>query len=322
MINLRTGEAVGLHFSGLFLESNFAVPASRRELLRKVQRAEAPGMGPIQVLPVPSTSGAAVAAVAPASVSAPGTYSFQFHIPVEISVKIGGIVMGTAGMPGLADRPAQRPSATQRRWASRVGRIRSRFSTAGTRGSARRHPGSCGLSLQAWVDHRRACDRRRGTQEADAHRTSRVGHRRRAAAVSGYRRRRAHSRAPGSTGAPRVDLAALEAPPRPGGYREPPDLSLDRVQEHMRAVFHISPDSGFPNLRDFLGRVHGRLTATMYEWDAEHISHAIEQAIKPAGRTLKMVTQRAGTSEAVEDMKHRLGSPAKFEHVWASVGAG
>ena len=119
-----------------------------------------------------------------------------------------------------------------------------------------------------------------------------------------------------------VDLAALEAPPRPGGYREPPDLSLDRVQEHMRAVFHISPDSGFPNLRDFLGRVHGRLTATMYEWDAEHISHAIEQAIKPAGRTLKMVTQRAGTNEAVEEMKHRLGSPAKFEHVWASVGAG
>ena len=43
-----------------------------------------------------------------------------------------------------------------------------------------------------------------------------------------------------------IDLAALEAPPKPGGYREPPDLALDPVQERMRAIFHISPDSGFP----------------------------------------------------------------------------
>ena len=76
----------------------------------------------------------------------------------------------------------------------------------------------------------------------------------------------------------------------------------------MRAIFHISPDSGFPNLRDFLGRVRRRLTATMYEWEADHISDAIEQAIAPDGRKLKMVTQRAGTREAVEDMKTRLGA--------------
>ena len=60
----------------------------------------------------------------------------------------------------------------------------------------------------------------------------------------------------------------------------------------------------------------------MYEWDADHISDAIARAIRPDGRTLKMVTQRAGTEGAVENMKRRLGSPGKFEHVWASVGAG
>jgi hypothetical protein len=119
-----------------------------------------------------------------------------------------------------------------------------------------------------------------------------------------------------------IDLAALEAPPRPGGYREPPDLSLDPVEGHMTGSFHLSPDSVFPNLRDFLGRVRERLTATMYEWDADHISDAIARAIRPDGRTLKMVTQRAGTEGAVENMKRRLGSPGKFEHVWASVGAG
>ena len=54
VISLKTGEAVGLHFSGLFLEANFAVPAPKvRELLQKVQRAEMPGMGPIELSSAP-----------------------------------------------------------------------------------------------------------------------------------------------------------------------------------------------------------------------------------------------------------------------------
>ena len=69
-----------------------------------------------------------------------------------------------------------------------------------------------------------------------------------------------------------IDLEALEARARPGAYREPPHLSLDPVDEEMDATFHVSPDSGFPNLRAFLGRVKRHLTATMFEWDPNHIS--------------------------------------------------
>jgi hypothetical protein len=112
-----------------------------------------------------------------------------------------------------------------------------------------------------------------------------------------------------------------EALPKAGQYREPPDLALVPVEEDMDAIFHISPDSGWPNLRDFIGRVKRSLTATMYEWNAPHVSDAIEAAIKPRNRKLKMVTQLRGTAEAVSDMESRLGS-AKFEHAWASVGAG
>jgi S1-C subfamily serine protease len=40
-IDLATGNALGLHFSGLFMEANFAVPAPKvRELLTRVQRGE------------------------------------------------------------------------------------------------------------------------------------------------------------------------------------------------------------------------------------------------------------------------------------------
>ena len=44
VINLKTGEAVGLHFSGLLVKSNVAVPAPKvHELLGKVRRAELVG---------------------------------------------------------------------------------------------------------------------------------------------------------------------------------------------------------------------------------------------------------------------------------------
>src|SRR5439155_8138144 len=38
VISLRSGQALGLHFSGLFMEANYAVPAPRvRELLERVR---------------------------------------------------------------------------------------------------------------------------------------------------------------------------------------------------------------------------------------------------------------------------------------------
>ncbi|ABQ05999.1 MULTISPECIES: phospholipase D-like domain-containing protein [Flavobacterium] len=116
-----------------------------------------------------------------------------------------------------------------------------------------------------------------------------------------------------------VDVSFWAAP-KPGNYREPANIGLPRVVEYMEAVFHVSPDSGWPNLKDFLKRVSSRLTATMYEWEAEHISSAIFEAVQNCNGSLRMVTQNDGTDRAVNNMKSRLGS--KFEHVWSSVGSG
>lgn len=110
------------------------------------------------------------------------------------------------------------------------------------------------------------------------------------------------------------------AAPSPGVYREPADIELTHVIEQMEAIFHVSPDSGWPNLKKFLTRITHNLTATMYEWEAEHISDTIFDAIHRCDGNLKMVTQNDGTEEAVKDMKNRLGN--KFSHVWSSVGKG
>src|SRR6185503_4931810 len=96
LVNLRTGEGVGLHFSGLFLQANFAVPAPRvRDLLRRVQQGELPGAATLQtsgVSPVPAVPGL------PQAVS-PGTYTFQLQIPVEITVKVGSAIFPGGAIP-------------------------------------------------------------------------------------------------------------------------------------------------------------------------------------------------------------------------------
>ncbi|WP_417353191.1 trypsin-like peptidase domain-containing protein [Flavobacterium alkalisoli] len=109
--------------------------------------------------------------------------------------------------------------------------------------------------------------------------------------------------------------------PKPGVYMSPPPpLKLIRCTEKMDAIFHVSPDSGWPNLKKFLENVEEQLTATIYEWDAEHISDILYEIISTGSRRLKMVTQKTGTKEAVQALKMRLGT--KFEHRWASVGRG
>ena len=318
VIDLQTGAAVGLHFSGLFLEANFAVPAPKvRELLGKVQRGELPG--PIRV-----QTGASQQTTKPGAQSSsliPGSpFTFQFQIPVEITVSIGGAVVGSSGLPtGVTLTGGTNAGAT----AGPPGSIETAVRTL--REALANNPEVLEVRAgyrfkRGWITDERVVVvevrqklspmelRAAGVAPIPAQVLG-VGVDVRTAALLDQLEHLG------------IDLAALEAPPRPGGYVEPPNLSLDPVDEPMKAIFHLSPDSGFPNLSQFLGRVRNRLTATMFEWEANHVSDAIETAIAPGNRKLKMVTERTGTRAAVEDMMNRLGS-SKFEHVWASVGAG
>ncbi|MFL6201878.1 MAG: phospholipase D-like domain-containing protein [Thermoanaerobaculia bacterium] len=302
LVDLRTAEAVGLHFSGLFLEANFAVPAPKiRNLLRRVQQGELPG--------ATSLRSAAPPPPPPLQATAPGTYTFQMQIPIEITVKVGGAILPGGSAPISAgviagdsyenalraarETLAGNPDVLEVRLGYRFKRgwitdekvvvVELREKKPAAEVLAEGKPLIPPQILGVGVDVRTA---------ALADQLEHLG----------------------------VDLAALTERARPGRYREPPDLSLERLRERMRAIFHVSPDSGFPNLKAFLGRVERNLTATMFEWEAEHISSALAAAMAPDGNTLRMVTQKSGTRGAVEDMKTRIGR--KLKHVWASVGDG
>jgi hypothetical protein len=307
VLNLRTGEAVGLHFAGLFLQANYAVAAPKvRELLRKVQLGELPAA-------IPAIAPALTAPAGPAHPVGPVTYTIQMQIPVEITIRVGTSTM-TLG-PGMALPGVATPPAAGDPFAGAL---------AAARDALAGNPDVVEIRLgyrfkRGWITDERVIVvevkeklsvtalRSAGKSPIPSHFLG-VGVDVRTA---GLRDQLEHLG---------VDLAALEAPPRPGAYREPPDLSLDLVRERMQAIFHASPDSGFPNLKAFLNRVRNHLTATMYEWEPNHISDVIASAMAPDGRSLKMVTQFRGTNDAVNDMRQRIGS--KFTHVWSSVNSG
>jgi V8-like Glu-specific endopeptidase len=103
-----------------------------------------------------------------------------------------------------------------------------------------------------------------------------------------------------------------------GTYRKPAHLRLNRIKDlPMEARFHVSPDSGFPNLREFFSRTKTRITATMYEFDSKHVLDSLLEAVSPENRTLTMVTQKEGTVEAVNKLADELGE--RFDHAWASA---
>ena len=319
VINLQTGEAVGLHFSGLFLESNFAVPAPKvRELLGKVQRGELRPAAidvrpPSVALTAPAAAAAAKVSDISISIASDGTvtFSLQSQVPVtNVSVSLRGL--STYGSVPVTVTPTSAPGSIEPAVNAAREALAGRPEVLEVRAGYRFKRGWITDERVVVVEVRRKLTPTELKDSGVAEIPPRflgVGVDVRTAAL---REQLEHLG---------VSLEALEAPPKPGAYREPPDLSLDPVEEPMRAIFHISPDSGFPNLRGFLERVRRRLTATMYEWEADHISDAIEAAIAPGTRKLKMVTQVTGTREAVDEMKSRLGAD-KFQHVWASVGAG
>ncbi|GAB7552075.1 phospholipase D-like domain-containing protein [Novosphingobium sp. 11B] len=314
LLNLISGEVAGLHFAGLFKEANYAVPAPQlKRLLADAKRgnldaaprvntaASAPAPGNLPITAVPVVMSGPVGT----------TMRLTVTVPLEISVRIAGD--GTAQIPTVVGGATAATAAS--------GTVKAAVSLAATDLAA--EPGVLDIRAgyrfkNGWITDEQVVVVELREKLAPALLASEC----RRPIPSAYLGVGVDVRTAPLTdqlSALGIDQALTEALPRPGQYREPPDLSLDRVQnEAMRAIFHVSPDSGFPNLKAFISRVQTKLTGTIYEWDPNHISNALATALADGGTSLKMVTQKAGTERAVEAMQDRLGD--RFEHVWASVG--
>jgi hypothetical protein len=122
------------------------------------------------------------------------------------------------------------------------------------------------------------------------------------------------------------------APPKTGAYEEPEPSQLVLVNEPMELTICVSPEAGWGELETFLGDTAKTLTVAMYQFTAPHIFEAVENAVKPAGRTLELILHpvpekpaKSGVKQNDLDEEDEVIAPLekamkkRFEQTWATL---
>ncbi|WBV51982.1 phospholipase D-like domain-containing protein [Chryseobacterium gambrini] len=321
VISLLTGKAVGLHFAGLYLQRNFAVPATiLKDLLQKLKKGKLPRMASPELIKSNENTIHDFINLNQNSTNmlsqTPNKYIIEANIPIKITLEIGGAINSGEQQTQVNLTPAAKVGDNYEAALELARRT--------LLGDTERKQGIISVDKgyrfkRGWITDERVIvvevqekqnfpDVKASGKKLIPQEFLGVGVDVRTASLFDQ------------LDFMGINIPQLETVPKPGVYKEPPYLKLDPITEKVKAIFHVSPDSGWPNLRDFFSRIKKNLIATIYEWDAQHISDALFQAINPDNRCLKMVTQKPGTQKAVQEMQQKLGK--KFEHVWASVGSG
>ena len=109
-------------------------------------------------------------------------------------------------------------------------------------------------------------------------------------------------------------------------YKKRPDLPLDRRKTKTRFVIHSGPDSSWPQLSAFLAKTQTSLVVAMYDFGAVNVVDGVLDAVKGATETMALVLQMGGKVhegdfsdyEAVDKIKAKKKS--KFSFAPASIG--
>jgi hypothetical protein len=122
------------------------------------------------------------------------------------------------------------------------------------------------------------------------------------------------------------------AAPKSGTYQEPEPSRLVLVDEPMELTICVSPEAGWGELETFLGGTTETLTVAMYQFTAPHIFEAVENAVKPAGRTLELILHPVPEKPAKSGVKandlneeDEVITPLekalkkRFEQTWATL---
>lgn len=331
VIDLQSGEAVGLHFAGLFLKTNYAVPApTLAQLLREARERVYPVTG----APAVPAMRRAVARPDSRVMAAPQVEAAQgvttITIPIEVSVRVGSTVAGqglAVTGPNFASRPPGPPSPFGSSSPEQVeaavnlarGMFAQRADVVGVEAGYRFSNG--------WITDERAVviyvQRKRTPENLVAR-----GYAELPTEILGVPTDIAP--APAMLQMP-GDQQVTEAAAKSwvSNYQPRPDLPLELVQARMKVTLHASPDAGWPVLKAFLSKTRRRLTVGMYDFTAPHILASVKAATRAAGRALSIVIQ-AGESlndgtkkddvpdeQSISELGDLLGNRLSF--AWASV---
>jgi PLD-like domain len=101
-------------------------------------------------------------------------------------------------------------------------------------------------------------------------------------------------------------------------YIPPADFRLKKVEDELTLICHASPDAGFRLLKDFLTKTEERITATMYEFTAQHVLDALEAGLaSPRRLHLIMDGQAPENVQMRANLENSLAD--RCECLWAAV---
>jgi phosphatidylserine/phosphatidylglycerophosphate/cardiolipin synthase-like enzyme len=312
VLDLATGKALGLHFAGLYQESNYAVRASvLSRYIHEERWRQAPAIG----VTSPEQRGGAPVAVAPSPSPAPqppwtassGTVATladgtaAMTLPLTITVRLGLPSGGSAA----AGQPPTPPQISIEQADSLLGDFWQQRpdGVVAARLGFEEKAGEIGdlLFIAASVP----ADQLTAVQAAAAKEFGGLGVRYFAADAAELLDRM-----------PMVE--AIERVSYDDGARQGQEFSFDTVEEQMVVRAHVGPEYSWAELDTFLKGAKRKLVSAMYEFHGAHIAEALAARLR-ANVSLELVLDNA-TFNKVRNADEEFDRVETFKK-WAADGS-
>jgi hypothetical protein len=275
VVNMNNGQAVALHFAGLYMIENYAVPAStiKRYLKNPPWQSEA-----VKSPPTPLTPGPPVIRGGDANGGPPSSNAHEISITIPLKIKV------SLGTPEV-DQPIKIVSVTTGDQAS------TSFGSIDDVAHALLREHRVDGVFSVWPGY----EIRDGLL-TDVECLVVSAHPERVAAVRQAMPDRFANFPvdvrPASLNEQMEAMGVLEAPITSVQYndddRTGEGFSFDWVKEEMELLLHVGPERSWVVLSDFFKQTENELISSMYEFHAPYIARAIEQELDE-GASLTMV---------------------------------
>jgi hypothetical protein len=312
VLDLKTGKAVGLHFAGLYLIENYAVPASViREYLRTRpwQFGRKPELDRVQ----PVGAGPGMQAV---TIGNAGGLTFTVNVPLQFSVTLGHVTIG-----GAQDRSSQPGQASA-----------AAIEAAAERLAQRRIPGVIAVRPGYVIAGGTLTDTDCIVVSAAPAKLADV----RQAAPQAFEGfpvdvRPASLRDQAAAAFPIFDEAAVTSIQYDDDARTGSGFSFAFVEEPMKLTLHVGPERSWKVLEEFITGAENELVSSMYEFHAEHIAGAFDTPVENGvNLTMVLATQsrnprsgdiEEGDFDRIERFEQWANDAAAFDRVFVPLGS-
>jgi V8-like Glu-specific endopeptidase len=332
VVELRTGRAVALHFAGLYMIENYAVPAStvRRYLReRPWQGSAAPDRGPARRSAAEDDRGTASVVEQRTAVPAGGS-GVSVVVPLTISISLGQPAVSSPSAGGAGADSGGRADRASGRGRETAGGLER-----AARELARAERGGGVLAVRPGY----AIDGGRLTDEPCLVVAAHPAHvesvrRRLAARHAGYavdvRPASVQDQLAGTGEA--VVAEAVTSVRYNDDDRTGEPFSLDWIDEDMRLVLHVGPERSWKVLAEFLAATREEMVSSIYEFHAGHIARAVERELDGGGRMTLVLARQSrdpsnnripkgdfDRSRTFERWAHAFGD--RFERIFVPTGS-